>query len=96
MISFRLSLCSLLLAFVLVGAAVAEHDPSGDKFLGASDRAAAGSVLPVDTVHDITFGTLAEVRERLERNTGDEVEYSLVWICVGDDCMAVDPFRFNR
>lgn len=93
---FPSRLVAALLCVLLAGAALAEHDPSGDRTYGANENATEASVLPVETIHDITYDTLPRVHELIEENTGAEVEYSLVHICVGSDCMAVDPFRFNR
>jgi len=93
----RTTLIALAAAALLSGAALAEtYDPSGDRYVGAPDRGPTQSVLPVETVEYVTYVTMSEIRQRIERNTGKSITYSLVFVQVGPDVMAVDPFRFNR
>jgi hypothetical protein len=94
----RTTLISLAAAAALLcGAAFAEtYDPSGDRYVGAPDRGPTKSVLPIETVEYVTYVKMPEIRQRIERNTGKSITYSLVFVQVGPDVMAVDPFRFNR
>ena len=81
---FARTLLVAVIFAVLAGFSFAQHNPDGDRIQSANANAT------------ITYTRMPQVRERLEANTGNEVEYSYVIVCVGADCMAVDPFRFNR
>ena len=97
-LSIPRSLLALLTVALCSGFVFAEadYDPSGDRYQYSSSDDSETSVLPLETVHEVTFVKMPVVRSKLEEATGDEITYSLVWICHAGDCMAVDPFRFNK
>jgi hypothetical protein len=86
-----------LLSILAAGSAfAATHDPDGDRYVGAAGHGPQTSVLPTDVVEEITHTVMPEVHARIEDNTGRTVTFSYVIVQVGDESMAVDPFRFNR
>jgi len=97
MTHIRSLLIAGLIATLTLGTALAAtHDPDGDRYVGAAGKGPGESVLPVETVEAITYDVMPQVHQRVEDNTGRTVTYSYVIVQVGDDTMAVDPFRFNR
>ena len=101
MTRLRAILTAGLLATVIAGNALAQtyeahHDPSNDRYVGTDGRGPGKAVLPKETVERITFDVMPVIHQRVANNTKRNVTYSYVIVQVGDESMAVDPFRFNR
>ena len=89
-------LTTLCLSLALATALAAEHDPAGDRYVGGKGKGPGKDVLPIEVVEPITYELMSANAENLEAVSGKGVSYSYVYVTVGDQTMAVDPFRFNR
>lgn len=87
-----------LIAFALASVSLAEYDPKKDSRIRLNNRQAESiaSTAEVGTVGDELYTVQEETHDTVTDTTGVEVEHSYLWVCVGDECVPVDPLRFSN
>lgn len=78
-----------------IGLEPTDYDPEYDVYVvfGGQHFQDASEFLPAELVGELAFelqeGTHASIRSL---NVA-EVDYYYIWLCLGEDCIPVDPFR---
>ena len=77
-----------------VGIALADDDVRIRLFNRTAERVATTVGLgdAGDELYDVQEGAHTTITD----TTGEEIEHDYIWICVGDECVPVDPVRFSN
>lgn len=62
----------------------------GEIFEDASD------LLPAEVIGQKAFELQEGVHADITDVSGAEVDHYYIWVCLGNDCLPVDPFRFSN
>ena len=87
--------CALLLS---LGAGHAEYDPSRDLRVGVDTPATtrAARSLGLGRLGSRAFHLQEGVHRTATRATGVSVDHFNVWVCLGSECVPVDPFTVGN
>lgn len=90
------------LAFVglvaLAGTAMAEYNPDDDVYIKVENETATklAKTLKLGDLGDDLFDAQEGAHEVVGETTGEEVDHYYIHVCVGDECVPVDPVRFRN
>jgi hypothetical protein len=85
----------LVFALALIGSVAAQYNSEYDVYVRVENKLAekvakrAGIGQLGAQLFDVQEDTHAAVTD----TSGEEVEHYYIWICIGDHCLPVDPFR---
>ncbi len=87
--------CALLLS---LGTATAEYDPSRDVRVGVDSPTTnrLASRLRIGSLGRSAFRVQEGAHASLKALTGVSVDHFYVWICLGPECVPVDPFTVGN
>jgi hypothetical protein len=87
----------LLLAATLFGAALADSNDD-DVYLYVENELLeeAATDLGVATTGRELYRTQESLHRSIRKTTGYSVPHNYVWLCVGSQCLPVDPYTFDN
>lgn len=53
------------------------------------------SWLPVDVLGDVAFRLQEGTHDSIKDVSQAEIDHYYIWVCLADDCIPVDPFRYS-
>jgi hypothetical protein len=85
----------LVLALALVSPVSAQYNSEYDVYVQVENKLAekVAKRLGVGRLGSQAFDTQEGVHSTVTDTSGEEVEHYYIWICIGDQCVPVDPFR---
>ena len=75
-----------------------EYDPNNDVYVMFQGEIAedASALLPAEVIGQKAFELQEGTHESITDVSGAEIDHYYIWVCLGSDCIPVDPFRFNE
>ena len=76
----------------------AGYNPEDDVYImiGGQVIEDATSILPIDLIGELAFELQEGTHESITDVSGAEIDHFYIWVCLGDACIPVDPFRVSR
>ena len=77
---------------------VAEYNPDDDVYVMYQGEIAeyASALLPAEVIGQKAFELQEGTHAGITDVSGAEIDHYDIWVCLGSDCLPVDPFRFNE
>jgi hypothetical protein len=88
----------LVLALALVTPVLAQYNSEYDVYLQVENKLAekVAKLLGVGSLGSQAFDTQEGAHATVTDTSGEEIEHYYIWICIGDQCVPVDPFRASN
>lgn len=92
----RAALATALL--VLLGGALAQHDPDDDVYIRVEEPTVerVARSLGLGALGGALYDAQEGVHETVTETTGAEVERYYLNVCLGDECLPIDPLRVSN
>lgn len=95
----RTVVASILLV-VFLGVALGEDDSynsESDVYIQIENHTLeeVAAAIALGTLGTEMFELQEELHDVIGESTGEEIDHYYIWICVGDECIPIDPFEFG-
>lgn len=89
---------TVVLALASIGGALGQYNAESDVYLRVENQTAeeVAATAGVGEAGGVLFEAQEGAHGLVGESSGQSVSHYYIWICVGDECVPVDPFEYSR